>query len=100
MVIFLLRDRFRPPLPASSKRNRVVTFPGRQRTGLTGRGRRRSAASQPAALPVDHSPLSIPTQRVMHTGNSITMYAPKDEIFEAAANLERWPAFLPHYRYI
>src|SRR5678815_5007956 len=24
----------------------------------------------------------------------------RDRIFEAAANLERWPAFLPHYRYI
>jgi len=36
----------------------------------------------------------------MQTGNSIIMHAPKNEIFEAAANLERWPEFLPHYRYI
>ena len=36
----------------------------------------------------------------MHTGNSIIMRAPKSAIFEAAANLERWPDILPHYRYI
>lgn len=36
----------------------------------------------------------------MHTGNSIIMRAPKMEIFETAANLERWPDFLPHYRCI
>lgn len=28
------------------------------------------------------------------------MHAPKERIFEAAANLELWPQFLPHYRYI
>ena len=36
----------------------------------------------------------------MHTGNSITMHAPKRFIFETAANLELWPRILPHYRYI
>ena len=36
----------------------------------------------------------------MHTGNSILMHAPRAEIFETAANLERWPEILPHYRYI
>ena len=36
----------------------------------------------------------------MHTGNSIIMHAPKAAIFETAANLERWPEILPHYRYI
>jgi ribosome-associated toxin RatA of RatAB toxin-antitoxin module len=36
----------------------------------------------------------------MHTGNTIFMRAPKAEIFETAANLELWPAILPHYRYI
>jgi ribosome-associated toxin RatA of RatAB toxin-antitoxin module len=36
----------------------------------------------------------------MHTGNSIIMHAPKDIIFEMAANLELWPKILPHYRYI
>ncbi|CAN5472143.1 hypothetical protein BH18VER1_BH18VER1_10600 [soil metagenome] len=28
------------------------------------------------------------------------MRAPKMEIFKTAANLERWPEILPHYRYI
>jgi ribosome-associated toxin RatA of RatAB toxin-antitoxin module len=36
----------------------------------------------------------------MHTGNSIIIQAPKNAIFETAANLERWPKILPHYRYI
>lgn len=36
----------------------------------------------------------------MQTGNSIVMRAPKEVIFETAANLERWPEILPHYRYI
>ena len=37
---------------------------------------------------------------LMHTGNSIVMHAPLSEIFETAADLERWPKILPHYRYI
>ncbi len=36
----------------------------------------------------------------MHTGNSILMRAPKERIFETAADLELWPKILPHYRYI
>jgi ribosome-associated toxin RatA of RatAB toxin-antitoxin module len=36
----------------------------------------------------------------MHRANSIVMNATEEAIFEAAANLERWPTFLPHYRYI
>ena len=36
----------------------------------------------------------------MHTGNSIIIQAPKEKIFETAANLELWPKILPHYRYI
>ena len=36
----------------------------------------------------------------MHTGNSILVRAPKERIFETAANLELWPKILPHYRYI
>lgn len=36
----------------------------------------------------------------MHKTNSILIQAPKLAIFEAAANLERWPKILPHYRYI
>ncbi len=36
----------------------------------------------------------------MHTGNSIIIQAPRQTIFETAANLERWPEILPHYRFI
>ena len=36
----------------------------------------------------------------MHQTNSIIINATEEAIFEAAANLERWPTFLPHYRYI
>lgn len=36
----------------------------------------------------------------MHKSNSIVMRAPRQTIFETAANLELWPAILPHYRYI
>jgi ribosome-associated toxin RatA of RatAB toxin-antitoxin module len=36
----------------------------------------------------------------MHQTNAIVMNASEEAIFEAAANLERWPTFLPHYRYI
>ena len=36
----------------------------------------------------------------MHTANSIIIRAPKEAIFETAANLELWPKILPHYRYI
>jgi len=36
----------------------------------------------------------------MQTGNSILIRAPKEAIFETAADLERWPEILPHYRYI
>ena len=28
------------------------------------------------------------------------MHAPREQIFETAANLELWPQILPHYRYI
>ena len=36
----------------------------------------------------------------MHTGNSIIIQAPKNAIFETAADLSLWPKILPHYRYI
>ena len=36
----------------------------------------------------------------MHATNTIVMRAPKERIFETAANLERCPEILPHYRYI
>jgi ribosome-associated toxin RatA of RatAB toxin-antitoxin module len=36
----------------------------------------------------------------MHQVNSIVMRASKERIFETAADLEKWPSFLPHYRFI
>jgi uncharacterized membrane protein len=36
----------------------------------------------------------------MQTGNSIIIHAPRESVFETAANLARWPRILPHYRYI
>ena len=36
----------------------------------------------------------------MKTTNSIIMQAPRELIFETAADLELWPRILPHYRYI
>jgi ribosome-associated toxin RatA of RatAB toxin-antitoxin module len=36
----------------------------------------------------------------MNKTNSMIMHAPRDLIFETAANLELWPTILPHYRYI
>ena len=36
----------------------------------------------------------------MQTGNSIIMHAPRESIFETAADLAGWPRILPHYRYI
>ena len=36
----------------------------------------------------------------MHKVNSILMRAPKQRIFETAADLSLWPEILPHYRYI
>ncbi len=36
----------------------------------------------------------------MHTTNSIIIRAPREPIFETAADLARWPQILPHYRYI
>ena len=36
----------------------------------------------------------------MKTGNSIVMRAPRELIFDTAADLAQWPRILPHYRYI
>jgi len=36
----------------------------------------------------------------MHKENSILIKAPRDRIFEAAADLSQWPRILPHYRWI
>ncbi len=36
----------------------------------------------------------------MRTFDRITIHAPKDRVFAAASNVERWPDFLPHYRWV
>ena len=36
----------------------------------------------------------------MQTGNSISSTLRATAIFETAADLEKWPRILPHYRYI
>ena len=36
----------------------------------------------------------------MQTGNSIIIQAPREAIFETAADLDQWPRILRHYRYI
>lgn len=36
----------------------------------------------------------------MHTETSIIIRAPKEVVFESVADLSRWPAVLPHFRYI
>jgi ribosome-associated toxin RatA of RatAB toxin-antitoxin module len=43
---------------------------------------------------------SNPKLENMHTETSIIMHAPLERIFEAAADLSRWPKILPHYRWI
>src|SRR3954465_1670446 len=37
---------------------------------------------------------------VMKTVDRRTMHAPIDVVFRAAADVERWPALLPHYRWV
>ncbi len=36
----------------------------------------------------------------MHKENSILINAARDKVFQAASDLEQWPAILPHYRWI
>ncbi len=36
----------------------------------------------------------------MRTVDSITIQAPIDRVFALAADVERWPAILPHYRWV
>lgn len=67
--------------------------------------------SEPPALPEVHDsrPLSrfpllqaatLFTVRLVHTATSMIIHAPKERIFETAADLALWPSILPHYRYI
>ena len=36
----------------------------------------------------------------MHTVDRLVMRAPASRVFAAAADVERWPALLPHYRWV
>lgn len=36
----------------------------------------------------------------MHTENQTFIHGPIDLIYEMAANVQNWPDFLPHYRYV
>ena len=36
----------------------------------------------------------------MRTVDRISISAPMDRVFDAARNVERWPAILPHYRWV
>jgi len=36
----------------------------------------------------------------MRTVDGITIRAPLDRVFAVAAEVERWPSFLPHYRWV
>lgn len=36
----------------------------------------------------------------MHTENTITINAPLERIFTLAADIQRWPEILPHYRFV
>jgi ribosome-associated toxin RatA of RatAB toxin-antitoxin module len=42
----------------------------------------------------------MPTGRQMTTMDERLVRAPLSRIFALAANVERWPALLPHYRYV
>jgi len=54
----------------------------------------RGTVSRPLiTFPSSHPP-------TLHTGNTILMHASREEIFETAADLSRWPEILPHYRSI
>lgn len=43
---------------------------------------------------------SMPTTARMRTVDELLVRAPAQRIFELAADVERWPALLPHYRYV
>jgi len=48
--------------------------------------------------PYDLGPM--PTNRSMTTVDELLVRAPLQTIFDLAADVERWPAHLPHYRFV
>ena len=48
--------------------------------------------------PLDLGPM--PVGRPMTTVDEQLVHAPLEQIFRLAAEVERWPALLPHYRYV
>ena len=51
-----------------------------------------------ACLPLELGPM--PVGRQMTTVDEQLVRAPLERIFRLAAEVERWPALLPHYRYV
>ena len=58
--------------------------------------RRMSDAS--AGAPLDLGPM--PSDRSMRTVDELVVRAPLERIFALAADVERWPSHLSHYRYV
>jgi ribosome-associated toxin RatA of RatAB toxin-antitoxin module len=42
----------------------------------------------------------MPTDRSLRTVDELVVNAPAARIFAIAADVEQWPAYLPHYRYV
>jgi hypothetical protein len=54
----------------------------------------------PSSLPAPLELGPMPTGRPMSTVDERLVRAPLARIFALAADVERWPALLPHYRYV
>jgi ribosome-associated toxin RatA of RatAB toxin-antitoxin module len=52
------------------------------------------------SLPVPYDLGPMPTGRAMTTVDEQLVRAPVARIFALAADVERWPSLLPHYRYV
>jgi len=52
------------------------------------------------ALPAPYSLGPLPTDRLLKTIDERLVRAPLARIFEIAREVEHWPAYLPHYRYV
>ncbi|MFL5608175.1 MAG: type II toxin-antitoxin system RatA family toxin [Gemmatimonadaceae bacterium] len=52
------------------------------------------------SLPVPYDLGPMPTGRTMTTVDEQLVRAPVARIFTLAADVERWPSLLPHYRYV